>query len=105
LLADLLQRGQTSQSVDPVGSNEELTSSEDELNILSYYDDEQWTGFSGENVQDDGNQRGRGSKPTTIPAGHQVRVMKEATELYQSSSFKLKVSHLITLLSFNPIYS
>ena len=54
----------------------------------SINDDEEWGGTGG------GEGIGPpppGGKPVKVPAGHELREMKEASELYKSSAFKLQV--------------
>lgn len=68
----------------------EISNAEDEEEM-------EWTGFDEEPepvVDQDENTTERSGKPIVMPTGYEVRVMKEATELYQSSSFKLKVRRI-----------
>ena len=52
-------------------------------------DEEEWGGTGGgEGVDPSPSSRG---KPVKVPAGHELREMKEASELYKSSAFKLQV--------------
>jgi len=52
-------------------------------------DDEQgWGGTRGGGEADQSPSSG---KPVKVPAGHELREMKEASELYKSSAFKLQV--------------
>lgn len=41
----------------------------------------------------------RGTKPNKPPTGHELRVIKDAADLFQSNSFKLKVLALHIILS------
>lgn len=70
-------------------------------------DEAEWVGFGDEPepvVERSDNTADRGGKPIAMPTGHEVRVMKEATELYQSSSFKLKVRRIYSLNEFLDLY-
>ena len=51
-------------------------------------DDDEWSGTGGGEVVDPSPSRGG---PVKVPAGHELRGMKEASELYRSSAFKLQV--------------
>ena len=55
-------------------------------------DEEEWAGVngaSGEPVDED--EKRNGTKPKKPPTGEELRNIKDATELYRSSSFKLQV--------------
>ena len=54
----------------------------------SVNEEEEWGGIGGGG--DIGPPPPSG-KPVKVPAGHQLREMKEASELYKSSAFKLQV--------------
>lgn len=51
-------------------------------------DDEEWGGIGGGKEDNPMPSSGR---PVKVPAGHELREMKEASELYKSSAFKLQV--------------
>jgi len=51
-------------------------------------DEEEWSGTGGGREVD---SLPVGGKPVKVPAGHEMREMKEASELYKSSAFKLQV--------------
>jgi len=51
-------------------------------------DDEEWSGTGGGGEADPSPPSGN---PVKVPAGHELREMKEASELYKSSAFKLQV--------------
>ena len=53
-------------------------------------DDEEFTGF-GEGAGGSGSAP-RGGKPKKAPTGSEVRAIKDAAELFRSSSFKLQVT-------------
>lgn len=70
-------------SVDPEASH-----SETEIGSADDGEEERWSGTGG--------NEGVGPLPPNgqhvkIPAGHELREMKEASELYKSSAFKLQV--------------
>ena len=67
--------------LDPGDSDSDTTS--DSVN-----DDEEWGGTGGGK---DIGPPAPGGKPVKVPAGHELREMKEASELYKSSTFKLQV--------------
>ena len=50
--------------------------------------DEEWNGIGGGG---EGGPFPSDGKPVKVPAGHELREMKEASELYKSSAFKLQV--------------
>ena len=59
-------------------------------------DEEGWGGTGG------GGEVGPpppGGKPVKVPAGHELREMKEASELYKSNAFKLQVRIRCSLLN------
>lgn len=51
-------------------------------------EEEEWGGIGGVGEVDPLSSSG---KPVKVPAGHELREMKEASELYKSSVFKLQV--------------
>lgn len=58
-------------------------------------DDEEWGGISSP-VKDDSASAGRpGTKPKKPPTGEELRAIKDATDLFRSSSFKLQVCYLL----------
>lgn len=72
-------------SVDELDPEDSDPDSESESGSV---DDEEWGGTGG------GGEIGPpplSGKPIKVPAGHELREMKEASELYKSSAFKLQV--------------
>jgi len=68
--------------------------SDSETKSDSVNDDEEWGGTGGGGEGGGGGDIGPqppGGKPVKVPAGHELREMKEASELYKSSAFKLQV--------------
>jgi len=59
-----------------------------ETKSVSVNDDEEWGGTGGGRDIAPSSPDG---KPVKVPAGHELREMKEASELYKSSAFKLQV--------------
>lgn len=59
-------------------------------------EEEEWGGVSGANgtVQDAEDEKHTGTKPKKPPTGEELRNIKDATDLYRSSSFKLQVRTL-----------
>jgi len=51
-------------------------------------DEQEWGGTRGGGEVDPSPSS---AKPVKVPAGHELREMKEASELYKSSAFKLQV--------------
>jgi len=51
-------------------------------------EEKEWGGTGGGGEVDLPSSSG---KPVKVPAGHELREMKEASELYKSSAFKLQV--------------
>lgn len=70
--------------VDPEGF-----SSETESNSVDDGGEEKWNGTGGGEEVDPLPSSGQHVK---VPTGHELREMKEASELYKSSAFKLQVS-------------
>jgi hypothetical protein len=69
--------------LDPEGAGSGTeTSSVDDI------EEEQWGGTGGGEVADPSPSNGKHVK---VPAGHELREMREASELYKSSAFKLQV--------------
>ena len=70
------------------GLHPEVSGSESESGSVDGDDDEEWggTGGGGEVVPPPSS-----GKPVKVPAGYELREMKEASELYKSSAFKLQV--------------
>ena len=73
---------------DGEGSREESNESEGE-------EEEEWGGVNGANgaVHDAEDGKHTGTKPKKPPTGEELRNIKDATDLYRSSSFKLQVRH------------
>lgn len=61
--------------------------------------DDEWSGIGGGGEAGPPHSSG---KPVKVPAGHELREMKEASELYKSSAFKLQVRIRRSLLSEIP---
>jgi len=59
-----------------------------ETGSCSADEEEEWGGTGGGGDIDPSPP---GGKPVKVPAGHELREMKEASELYKSSAFKLQV--------------
>lgn len=62
--------------------------SETEINSAHDGEGEEWSGIGGNEGADPLPSSGRHVK---VPAGHELREMKEASELYKSSAFKFQV--------------
>lgn len=62
-------------------------------------EEEEWGGVGGTGVGTSASTLGGGGKPKKPPTGEEVREIKEATDLYKSNTFKLRV-RLILLTSF-----
>jgi hypothetical protein len=62
--------------------------SETEIRFRRRRREEEWGGTGGGGEVDPSPSSG---KPVKVPAGHELREMKEASELYKSSAFKLQV--------------
>jgi len=60
--------------------------SDSETKSDSVDDEEEWGGTGGSV-----DPPPPGGRPPKVPAGHELREMKEASELYKSSAFKLQV--------------
>lgn len=80
-----------------MGLDEDGVQGEDEEEDMGSEEDEEdeWTGIgdSGPNPATSGPSGG-GGKPKKPPTGEEVRAIKEATELYKSNTFKLRVRSL-----------
>jgi hypothetical protein len=70
------------------GLHPEGSGLESESGSVDGDDDEEWGGTGGGGEADPPPSSG---KPVKVPAGHELREMKEASELYKSSAFKLQV--------------
>lgn len=72
-------------------SDEEMGGSGDEE------EEEQWEGLNGAGGADGAADEGKhtGTKPKKPPTGEELRNIKDATDLYRSSSFKLQVCHCL----------
>ena len=70
------------------GHDPEDTGSETESDPPNDEEEEEWGGIGVGGEVDPSSSSG---KPVKVPAGHEVREMKEASELYKSSAFKLQV--------------
>ena len=68
--------------LDPKGSDSETGTGS--------VDEEEWGGTGG-GGEVDSLPSALAGKPVKVPAGHELREMKEASELYKSSAFKLQV--------------
>ena len=62
--------------------------SETEIGSVNEGEEEEWGGTGGGEGVDPPPSN---SKHVKVPTGHEVREMKEASELYKSSAFKLQV--------------
>ncbi|THG99128.1 hypothetical protein EW026_g3163 [Hermanssonia centrifuga] len=58
-------------------------------------EEEEWTGLKGAADGDVKGSEHTGSKPKKPPTGEELRNIKDATELYRSSSFKLQIDALL----------
>ena len=70
------------------GLDPEDSDSEPESGSVNDGENEEWGGTGGGEEADPSPSSG---KPVKVPAGHELREMKEASELYKSSAFKLQV--------------
>ena len=70
------------------GLDPESSDSESKSGSVDDGEDEEWGGTGRD--EEVGLSPSSG-KPVKVPAGHELREMKEASELYKSSSFKLQV--------------
>ena len=70
------------------GLDPEDSDSEPESGSIEDGEDEEWGGTGGGG---EANLSPSSGKPVKVPAGHELREMKEASELYKSSAFKLQV--------------
>ena len=70
------------------GLDAEDSDSELESGSVDDGEDEEWGGTGDGREADILPSSG---KPVKVPAGHELREMKEASELYKSSAFKLQV--------------
>ena len=67
-------------------------------------DEEEWGGIDGEKInapEREGHEPG--TKPKKPPTGEELRAIKDATDLFRSSSFKLQVSLPLLLHNFNSV--
>ena len=77
--------------------------SEGEENTSDVHEDEEmaYTGAVNGSVEEAEDEKRTGTKPKKPPTGEELRNIKDATELYRSSSFKLQVSNSLLLLVKN----
>ena len=73
----------SADGLDPGGSG-----SETEIGSVEESEEEEWNGTGGGEGVGFSPSNGKHVK---VPTGHEVREMKEASELYKSSAFKLQV--------------
>ena len=67
-------------------------------------DEEEWGGIDGERSNAPEREgREPGTKPEKPPTGEELRAIKDATDLFRSSSFKLQVSLSLLLHNFNSV--
>jgi U3 small nucleolar RNA-associated protein 22 len=59
-------------------------------------DGEEWGGVEAEGSAMQVDQRPAGSKPVKPPTAEEMRAIREATDLYRSSSFKLQVRTMLS---------
>lgn len=78
------------------GHDLEDTGSETESGYPTGEEEEEWSGIGGVGEGDPPSSSG---KPVKVPAGHELREMKEASELYKSSAFKLQVRKRCSLFA------
>lgn len=72
---------------------DESPEEKDESSVTSVdEDDEQWSGLGHDGTADSPDPRRKGTVPKKPPTGEELRTIKDAAELYMSSSFKLQVS-------------
>lgn len=88
LTITLLQGHDSGDLMSVDGHDPEDTGSETESDPPNGEEVEDWGGIGGGGKVDPPSSNG---KPLKVPAGHEVREMKEASELYKSSAFKLQV--------------
>ena len=77
--------------------------SEGEENTSDVHEDAEmaYTGAVNGSVEEAEDEKRTGTKPKKPPTGEELRNIKDATELYRSSSFKLQVSNSLLLLVKN----
>ena len=66
----------------------EMRNDADEEDVGS--DDDEWRGIASDPTSQDEHRSG--TKPHKPPTGEEIRVIKDATDLFRSTSFKLQVS-------------
>jgi U3 small nucleolar RNA-associated protein 22 len=76
--------------------NDDEASVGDDSNDLMHEEDQredEWRGISGEQAAAEATtyEHRTGTKPKKPPTGHELRAIKDATDLFKSSSFKLQV--------------
>ncbi|KAF7800159.1 hypothetical protein EIP86_011405 [Pleurotus ostreatoroseus] len=82
---------------DEVGSHED-EDEEDEMDSQEEEEeDDEWAGLNGANETEDAeaSESRPGTKPKKPPTGEELRNIKDATDLYRSSSFKLQIDALL----------
>lgn len=83
------EEGSADEDEDMDSEGESSGSGEDE-------GEEEWNGVNGASGEAVGEDEKRtGTKPKKPPTGEELRNIKDATELYRSSSFKLQVHKIL----------
>jgi U3 small nucleolar RNA-associated protein 22 len=78
------------------GELEEQVESQDEEEEEAEEDGEEWGGVEAAGSAMQVDQRPAGSKPVKPPTAEEMRAIREATDLYRSSSFKLQVRTMLS---------
>lgn len=94
--------GEQRPQIDSIINDYRDSGLEDSGNGGSEIDQEAWTGIDAEGgdldampVSEDEAQRRTGKKGKKPPTGEELRAIKDATDLFRSSSFKLQVSPML----------
>lgn len=66
---------------------------------------EEWAGIEGTTTVSQENYEQGGGKPNKPPIGEELRVIKDAADLFRSSSFKLQVRPLIRLFQLSLMWT
>ena len=76
----------------------------DSHDLMQNQHEEEWGGISGEQAATEATtyEHRTRTKPKKPPTGHELRAIKDATDLFKSGSFKLQVWHLF--ISPHPMF-